>query len=179
MALRLVFMGTPDFAVPTLVALAGGGHEIAAVYTRAPRPAGRRGLELTPSPVAREAERLKLPILTPKTLRDAEAADRMHATTAGEAVSLTTRSWELATSRARSPEISSPATSPSSWRRRTKHTRRWVRTSSDDCTRRQSLMATAREFPRPRSGRAHWHRDACPDADHPSLRHQAPSGPYP
>ena len=86
MALRLVFMGTPDFAVPTLVALAGGGHEIAAVYTRAPRPAGRRGLELTPSPVAREAERLKLPILTPKTLRDAEAADRMHAHGADAAV---------------------------------------------------------------------------------------------
>jgi methionyl-tRNA formyltransferase len=86
LALRLVFMGTPDFAVPTLVALAGGGHEIAAVYTRAPRPAGRRGLELTPSPVAREAERLKLPILTPKTLRDAEAADRMHAHGADAAV---------------------------------------------------------------------------------------------
>jgi methionyl-tRNA formyltransferase len=86
LALRLVFMGTPDFAVPTLVALAGGGHEIAAVYTRAPRPAGRRGLELTPSPVARAAERLKLPILTPKTLRDAEAADRMHAHGADAAV---------------------------------------------------------------------------------------------
>jgi len=42
-ALRLVFMGTPDFAVPTLVELVGGGHDIAAVYTRAPQPAGRRG----------------------------------------------------------------------------------------------------------------------------------------
>ena len=86
MALRLVFMGTPDFAVPTLVALAGGGHEIAAVYTRAPRPAGRRGLELTPSPVAREAERLKLPIFTPKTLRDADAAAAMRAHGADAAV---------------------------------------------------------------------------------------------
>jgi methionyl-tRNA formyltransferase len=70
-------MGTPDFAVPTLLALAGSGHEIVAVYTRAPRPAGRRGLELTPSPVAREAERLKLPIFTPKTLKDSDAAAAM------------------------------------------------------------------------------------------------------
>ena len=88
MALRLVFMGTPDFAVPTLIALAGGGHEIAAVYTRAPRPAGRRGLELTPSPVAREAERLKLPVFTPKTLRDADAATAMHAHGADAAVAV-------------------------------------------------------------------------------------------
>ncbi len=86
MPLRLVFMGTPDFAVPTLVALAGGGHEIVAVYTRAPKPAGRRGLELTPSPVAREAERLRLPIFTPKTLRDSDAADAMRAHGADAAV---------------------------------------------------------------------------------------------
>ena len=86
MPLRLVFMGTPDFAVPTLVALAGGGHDIAAVYTRAPKPAGRRGLETTPSPIAREAERLELPILTPKTLRDADAADAMRAHDADAAV---------------------------------------------------------------------------------------------
>ena len=39
--MRLIFMGTPDFAVPTLVELAARGHEIAAVYTRAPKPAGR------------------------------------------------------------------------------------------------------------------------------------------
>ena len=58
MPLRIVFMGTPDFSVPTLRALAGAGHEIAAVYTQPPRAAGRRGLELTPSPVQREAERL-------------------------------------------------------------------------------------------------------------------------
>jgi methionyl-tRNA formyltransferase len=77
LALRLVFMGTPDFAVPTLAALAGSGHDIAAVYTRAPQPAGRRGLELKPSAVAREAERLKLPIFTPKTLKDSGAAEAM------------------------------------------------------------------------------------------------------
>ena len=86
MALRLVFMGTPDFAVPTLLALAGGGHEIVAVYTRAPQPAGRRGLELTPSPVAREAERLKLPIFTPKTLKDGDAAAAMRSHGADAAV---------------------------------------------------------------------------------------------
>jgi methionyl-tRNA formyltransferase len=86
LALRLVFMGTPDFAVPTLVALAGGGHEIAAVYTRTPRPAGRRGLELRPSPVAREAERLKLPIFTPKTLKDSDAAAAMRSHGADAAV---------------------------------------------------------------------------------------------
>ena len=86
MPLRLVFMGTPDFAVPTLVELAGGDHDIAAVYTRAPKPAGRRGLETTPSPIAREAERLKLPILTPKTLKDDDAAQAMRAHGADAAV---------------------------------------------------------------------------------------------
>ncbi len=86
MPLRLVFMGTPDFAVPTLVELAGGGHDIAAVYTRAPKPAGRRGLEPTPSPIAREAERLRLPILIPKALKDGDAADAMRAHGADAAV---------------------------------------------------------------------------------------------
>jgi methionyl-tRNA formyltransferase len=79
-------MGTPDFAVPTLVELVGGGHDIAAVYTRAPQPAGRRGLETTPSPIARETERLKLPILTPKTLKDESAAGAMRAYGADAAV---------------------------------------------------------------------------------------------
>lgn len=72
MPLRLIFMGTPDFAVPTLIELAGAGHEIVAVYTRAPKPAGR-GMELQDTPVAREAKRLGLPVLTPKTLRTEEA----------------------------------------------------------------------------------------------------------
>jgi len=72
MPLRLIFMGTPDFAVPTLIELAGAGHEIAAVYTRVPKPAGR-GMELQETPVAREAKRLGLPVLTPKTLKTAEA----------------------------------------------------------------------------------------------------------
>src|ERR1700749_2454754 len=78
-------MGTPDFAVPTLLEIVKD-HEVAAVYTRAPKPAGRRGLETTPSPIAREAERLKLSIFTPKTLKDAEAAEAMRAHGADPAV---------------------------------------------------------------------------------------------
>jgi methionyl-tRNA formyltransferase len=80
MSLRIVFMGTPDFAVPTLIEIVGRGHEVVAVYTRAPRPAGRRGLDLTPSPVEREARRFALPVLTPATLRsaDAEGLARSH-----------------------------------------------------------------------------------------------------
>ncbi len=72
MPLRLIFMGTPDFAVPTLIELAGAGHEIAAVYTRAPKPAGR-GMDLQDTPVAREAKRLGLPVVTPTSLRTEEA----------------------------------------------------------------------------------------------------------
>ncbi len=85
MALRLVFMGTPEFAVPTLVELAGGGHDIVAVYTRAPQPAGR-GLNPQPSPVAREAERLELAIFTPKSLKGEEAATAMQSHGADAAV---------------------------------------------------------------------------------------------
>ena len=85
MALRLVFMGTPDFAVPTLLEIVGGGHEVVAVYTRAPQPAGR-GMALQPIPVAREAERFGLPVFTPKTLRDADAAATMRAHGADAAV---------------------------------------------------------------------------------------------
>ena len=79
MPLRLIFMGTPDFAVPTLIELAARGHDIAAVYTRAPKPAGR-GMELHVTPVEREARRLALPVHTPKTLKDeaAQAAFRAH-----------------------------------------------------------------------------------------------------
>ncbi len=73
MALRLIFMGTPDFAVPTLVEIAARGHQVVAIYTRAPKPAGR-GLDLQETPVGREAKRLGLPVLTPKTLRSDEAA---------------------------------------------------------------------------------------------------------
>lgn len=74
MSLRVVFMGTPDFAVPTLSEIVGQGHEVVAVYTRAPAAAGR-GMELKPSPVHRMAERFGLPVLTPQTLRTEEAAE--------------------------------------------------------------------------------------------------------
>jgi len=85
MPLRLVFMGTPDFAVPTLVELVGRGHDIAAVYTRAPRPAGR-GMEMQPSPVEAAARRFGLPVLTPKTLRTGEAAETFRTHEAAAAV---------------------------------------------------------------------------------------------
>lgn len=73
--MRIVFMGTPDFAVPTLSEIVGRGHEVVAVYSRAPAPAGRRGLDLVPSPVHRVAERFGLPVLTPRSLRTPEAAE--------------------------------------------------------------------------------------------------------
>ena len=85
MPLRLVFMGTPDFAVPTLLELIGAGHDVVAVYTRAPQPAGR-GMDLRESPVAREATRFHSSILTPKTLRTDDAADAMRAHGAEAAV---------------------------------------------------------------------------------------------
>jgi methionyl-tRNA formyltransferase len=86
MPLRLVFMGTPDFAVPTLAEIVGRGHDVAAVYTRAPKPAGRRGLELQPTPVEREARRFGLPVLTPASLRTDEARDAFRAHGADAAV---------------------------------------------------------------------------------------------
>jgi methionyl-tRNA formyltransferase len=71
--LRVIFMGTPDFAVPTLSEIVGQGHEVVAAYTRAPAPGGRRGLELVKSPVHRAAEGFGMPVLTPKTLKTPEA----------------------------------------------------------------------------------------------------------
>lgn len=76
MTLRIIFMGTPDFAVPTLTETIGQGHEVVSVYTRPPAPAGR-GMELRPSPVQRTAERFGIPVFTPKTLKSAEAAEIM------------------------------------------------------------------------------------------------------
>ena len=85
MALRLVFMGTPEFAVPTLLEIVGGGHEVAAVYTRAPQPAGR-GMELRDTPVGREAKRNHIPVSTPKSLKAPAVADAMRAYGAQAAV---------------------------------------------------------------------------------------------
>lgn len=86
MPLRLIFMGTPDFAVPTLLALHAAGHEIAAVYTRAAKPGGRRGLDLVPTPVEREALKLGLKVLTPKSLRNDEAQAEFAAFNADAAI---------------------------------------------------------------------------------------------
>src|SRR5579872_1885479 len=85
MPLRLVFMGTPDFAVPTLAEIIGSGHEVVAAYTRAPRPAGR-GLDLRPSPVAHEAARFGIPVVTPATLRTPEVQEAFRAQGADAAV---------------------------------------------------------------------------------------------
>jgi methionyl-tRNA formyltransferase len=70
--MRIIFMGTPDFAVPALKALADAGHEIACVYTQPPRPGGRRGRELTPSPIQREAEARGIEVRHPASLKGAE-----------------------------------------------------------------------------------------------------------
>ncbi|MEK1890628.1 MAG: methionyl-tRNA formyltransferase [Phyllobacterium sp.] len=70
--MRIVFMGTPDFAVPILTSLIGQGHEIVAVYSQPPRPAGRRGLEVTPSPVQRNAEQFGIEVRTPVSLKSPE-----------------------------------------------------------------------------------------------------------
>jgi methionyl-tRNA formyltransferase len=86
MPLRLIFMGTPDFAVPTLLELAAHGHEIVAVYTRAPKPGGRRGLQLQPTPIEQEARRLGIPVLTPKTLKTPEALEEFRSHGADAAV---------------------------------------------------------------------------------------------
>jgi methionyl-tRNA formyltransferase len=71
MPLRIIFMGTPAFSVPTLAALAEAGHKIVAVYTQPPRPGGRRGLDLQKSPVHQAAELLGIEVLTPVNFKDA------------------------------------------------------------------------------------------------------------
>jgi methionyl-tRNA formyltransferase len=78
--MRIVFMGTPEFAVPTLTEIVAGGHDVAAVYTRAPKPAGRGQAERK-SPVHEAAEGFGIPVLAPRTLkdRDAQAAFALHA----------------------------------------------------------------------------------------------------
>ena len=85
MPLRLIFMGTPEFAVPTLLELVAHGHEIAAVYTRAAKPAGR-GMKLQPTPVEQQARRLGIPVLTPATLKTPEALEEFRAHKAEAAV---------------------------------------------------------------------------------------------
>ena len=84
--MRVIFMGAPEFATPSLRALVEQGHDVVAVYTRAPRPAGRRGLEVTKTPVHRLAEAHALPVVTTATLRTAEAQAEFRAFDADIAV---------------------------------------------------------------------------------------------
>ncbi|OYX55590.1 MAG: methionyl-tRNA formyltransferase [Brevundimonas subvibrioides] len=72
--MRLAFMGTPDFAVPSLAELIASGHEIVAVYSQPPRPKGR-GRKLTPSPVHAFAEAMGLPVFTPESMKAPEAIE--------------------------------------------------------------------------------------------------------
>ncbi len=84
--MRVIFMGAPDFATPTLRALIEQGHDVVAVYTRAPRPGGRRGLEIAKTPVHQLAEAHALPVVTAATLRTLEAQDEFRAFAADVAV---------------------------------------------------------------------------------------------
>jgi methionyl-tRNA formyltransferase len=85
MPLRLIFMGTPEFAVPTLLDLVAHGHQIVAVYTRAAKPAGR-GMKLQLSAVEEQARRFGLAVLTPATLKTPEALEQFRAYQADAAV---------------------------------------------------------------------------------------------
>ncbi len=85
MTLRVAFMGTPDFSVPTLSEIVGAGHDVVGVYTQPPRPAGR-GMDARKSPVHMFAEEAALRVLTPRTLRRAEAQEAFAALGADVAV---------------------------------------------------------------------------------------------
>ncbi|MEP1931997.1 MAG: methionyl-tRNA formyltransferase [Roseibium sp.] len=71
MSLRVVFMGTPEFSVPTLMEIVGQGHDVVACYSQPPRPAGR-GMDLKKSPVHEAAESFGIPVFTPTSLKDAD-----------------------------------------------------------------------------------------------------------
>ena len=83
--MRIIFMGTPDFAVPALEALHHAAHDIVCVYTQPPRPAGR-GKKLQPSPVQKVAERLGIEVRTPKSLKGVEEQEKFAALEADIAV---------------------------------------------------------------------------------------------
>jgi len=69
MSLRIIFMGTPEFSVPTLMEIIGQGHDVVACYSQPPRPAGR-GMDLKKSPVHEAAESVGIPVFTPTSLKD-------------------------------------------------------------------------------------------------------------
>jgi methionyl-tRNA formyltransferase len=83
--LRIIFMGTPEFAIPTLRAILDAGHEVVAVYTRPPRAAGR-GMALRPSPVQQAAEQAGLNVLAPARLKSPREQARFVSFNAGVAV---------------------------------------------------------------------------------------------
>lgn len=83
--MRVIFMGTPTFAVPTLQALIDAQHEIVAVYSQPPRPAGR-GMKLTPSPIQQLAEQHRIPVFTPTSLKAAAEQEQFRAHAADVAV---------------------------------------------------------------------------------------------
>ncbi len=83
--LRVIFMGTPDFAVPPLSEIVAMGHDVLAVYTQPPKPAGR-GMAARKSAVHHFAEEAGIPVLTPKTLRKAEIQNEFYAHDADVAV---------------------------------------------------------------------------------------------
>src|SRR5262245_57150055 len=83
--MRIIFMGTPDFAVPTLRAIAEAGHDLAGVYSQPPRAAGR-GLAPRKSPVQIFAEDAGLPVFTPASVRQKDEQDRFKALDADAAV---------------------------------------------------------------------------------------------
>ena len=84
--MRIVFMGTPEFAVPTLQALLDAAHEVVCVYTQPPRPGGRRGREVTPSPVQKLAERQGIEVRHPTSLKSEDEQKRFAALNADIAV---------------------------------------------------------------------------------------------
>ncbi|MER9671502.1 methionyl-tRNA formyltransferase [Mesorhizobium sp. M0208] len=84
--MRVIFMGTPEFSVPTLRAIAGAGHGLTAVYTQPPRAGARRWLELTRSPAQREAERLGVEVRTPVSLKSEAEQEAFRALRADVAV---------------------------------------------------------------------------------------------
>ena len=73
--MRIVVMGTSEFAVPTMLEIVKDGHTLVAAYTRSPAAGGRRGLELKKTPVHVPADGIGVPVFTPTTLRSAEAED--------------------------------------------------------------------------------------------------------
>ena len=84
--MRIIFMGSPDFAVPTLQALVDAAHEVVCVYTQPPRPGGRRGKELTPTPVHQRASDLGIEVRHPTSLKSPEEQEAFAALEADVAI---------------------------------------------------------------------------------------------